>query len=336
MPDPEQLITTVIRAIGREYPHHLAHVYTGPQDAATPRQLHPCFYGSYDWHSCVHNHWLLVYALRRWPDTMTQPIQDLLDAHLTVDNIAVESTYFDPPVRKAWERPYGWAWTVRLLAELGASTHPHARTWHAALQPLADRLQTGALAYLHQLPFPVTTGTHANTAFCLTLLLESATMTDQRDLVGELADIAVRLYGSPTPATAAQPPSHGDFLAPHLAAADLMGAVLPRAGFRDWLNAYLPALGRSGPTVPAADNNIDDPAGSHLEGLNLTSSWALTSIAAALETTDPRIPNLVRAADEHARRGSVHVGDGHFLVDHWMPTFVGYLDSRRQLAQVGR
>ena len=52
----------------REYPNVLQHVLGGPQDARTPRELHPIFYGSYDWHSCVHGHWLLAALLRLQPD----------------------------------------------------------------------------------------------------------------------------------------------------------------------------------------------------------------------------------------------------------------------------
>ena len=38
------------------------------QDARRPRDLHPAFYGSFDWHSCVHMHWLLARVRRLLPD----------------------------------------------------------------------------------------------------------------------------------------------------------------------------------------------------------------------------------------------------------------------------
>src|SRR5664279_948815 len=52
----------------REYPNKLDHVLRSDADLASPRALHPAFYGSYDWHSCVHMHWLLVHVRRLHPD----------------------------------------------------------------------------------------------------------------------------------------------------------------------------------------------------------------------------------------------------------------------------
>ncbi len=53
--------------VGREYPNKPDHVLAGPQEARTPRELHPVFFGSYDWHSCVHSYWMLARLLRRYP-----------------------------------------------------------------------------------------------------------------------------------------------------------------------------------------------------------------------------------------------------------------------------
>ena len=53
--------------VAREFPNKLDHVMTGAADAKSPRALHPIFYGSFDWHSCVHGYWLLARLLRRFP-----------------------------------------------------------------------------------------------------------------------------------------------------------------------------------------------------------------------------------------------------------------------------
>ena len=53
--------------VGREYPNKPEHTLAGPEDAGTPAALHPVFYGSYDWHSCVHGYWMLARLLRRHP-----------------------------------------------------------------------------------------------------------------------------------------------------------------------------------------------------------------------------------------------------------------------------
>ena len=46
--------------VRKEYPHKLDHVLLGDEDALPPRVLHPIFYGSFDWHSCVHGWWTLL------------------------------------------------------------------------------------------------------------------------------------------------------------------------------------------------------------------------------------------------------------------------------------
>lgn len=53
--------------VGREYPNKLGQVLSDDADLAPPRQLHPIFHGSFDWHSCVHGHWLLATLLRLFP-----------------------------------------------------------------------------------------------------------------------------------------------------------------------------------------------------------------------------------------------------------------------------
>src|SRR5271169_7019469 len=77
--------------VEREYPHKLDHVVTGPEDVAAPRALHPAFFGSFDWHSCVHAHWLLVRLLGMEQEiSATAQIRTALDAHLTAANIEAE------------------------------------------------------------------------------------------------------------------------------------------------------------------------------------------------------------------------------------------------------
>ena len=81
--------------------------------------LHPAFYGSYDWHSSVHGHWMLVRLLRLFPDlTEAAEIRAVLGAHLTAENLKAEADYFARKESKSFERPYGWAWLLKLAQEL--------------------------------------------------------------------------------------------------------------------------------------------------------------------------------------------------------------------------
>ncbi len=53
--------------IEREYPRNAVHLFRNEEKNLSERVRHPAFYGSYDWHSAVHMHWLLVRCLRLHP-----------------------------------------------------------------------------------------------------------------------------------------------------------------------------------------------------------------------------------------------------------------------------
>ena len=105
--------------VTREYPTKLDHVLAGPGDASRPRELHPIFYGSFDWHSCVHSYWMLAHLYRRFPAIPhAGAIRVLFDTHLVPDLVAGECRYLSGAATQGFERPYGWAWLLKLAAEL--------------------------------------------------------------------------------------------------------------------------------------------------------------------------------------------------------------------------
>lgn len=129
--------------ITREYPRKLDELLTAPPGDLSPRARHPAFYGSYDWHSAVHMHWLLLRLLRTHPElpSAAQALS-VLDAHLAPGPLAAERACFDGPGGSTFERPYGWAWLLELQAEAlrSADRRPQARGWARALAPLARHI----------------------------------------------------------------------------------------------------------------------------------------------------------------------------------------------------
>ena len=82
----------------REFPNKLMHAMSSAADAQTPRQLHPIFYGSYDWHSCVHGYWLLLRLLDRFPQLPeAQNIIAVIGQHFNAENVAGAMAYLQPP-----------------------------------------------------------------------------------------------------------------------------------------------------------------------------------------------------------------------------------------------
>jgi hypothetical protein len=69
----ERFAAIALGHVGREFPNKLDQILAAEGDLATPRVLHPLFYGSFDWHSAVHSHWLLARVLRRHPDIAAAP-----------------------------------------------------------------------------------------------------------------------------------------------------------------------------------------------------------------------------------------------------------------------
>ena len=105
--------------VTREYPNKLDHVLAGPGDARSPADLHPVFYGSFDWHSCVHGYWMLAHLYRRFPAIPNAAtIRALFDAHLAPDRIAGECAYLAGPSTQGSSAP---------MAGPGCSSSP--RNW---------------------------------------------------------------------------------------------------------------------------------------------------------------------------------------------------------------
>jgi hypothetical protein len=133
----------------REFPNKPDHVLGAAGDVRSARDLHPVFYGSFDWHSCVHMHWLLARVRRTFPDLpQGRAIETLLDEHLTAANIAAECAYLARPESRSFERTYGWAWLLELATELRRGGDAESRRWAANIQPLADAFVRRFVEYL--------------------------------------------------------------------------------------------------------------------------------------------------------------------------------------------
>ena len=168
----------VMENVEREYPNHIMHMLNSDADVQSPRQLHPVFFGCYDWHSSVHSHWLLVRLLRLFPGAdFAGAIRELLAEQLQAAKLAVELAYLMQPNRAGFERPYGLAWLLLLVAELQEWQAPEARQWHASLTPLADSAKSRFQGWLPKLKQPVRSGEHGQTAFALGLLHDYARIT---------------------------------------------------------------------------------------------------------------------------------------------------------------
>jgi hypothetical protein len=320
-----------LRAIQKEYPNKPADVLNSAKDIKAPRAKHPAFYGSFDWHSSVHGHWMLVRLLRLFPELPERKqIRTVLAEHLSARNLQVETDYFAQPNRQSFERTYGWTWLLKLAEELHGWDDPDARTWSKNLKPLADTIVARYLAFLPKQTYPIRSGVHPNTAFGLSFALDYAQAVGHKPLAEMVERRSRDYFARDTRIPAMWEPDGADFFSPSLTEADLMRRVLPAKEFRDWLQRFLPDLARGEPKtlfVPAKVSDRSDPQIVHLDGLNLSRAWCMRSIARALPRDDATRRMLAASAARHAEAALRHVSSGDYVGEHWLASFAVYLLS---------
>lgn len=318
-----------LKCVQKTYPNQPGLILDKPADVMSPEQAHPAFYGCYDWHSSVHGHWMLARVLRMFPSLPEAPqIKKALNRNLSARNIAVEAAYFNRPDTKAFERTYGWAWTLKLMEELTLATSPEAKAWAANLKPLADTLAARYLDFLPKQVYPIRTGLHPNTAFGLAFALDYANAAGDQTLKALLISRSNDYYGKDVDYPAKLEPGGSDFLSPALAEADLMRRVLPAEQFAAWFHAFLPQLAKGEPKnllEIAVVSDRSDPQLGHLDGLNLSRAWCMRHVAAALPQDDPARWVLEEAGHTHAIDALQHVATGHYEGEHWLGSFAVYL-----------
>jgi hypothetical protein len=308
--------------VGREYPNKLDHVMSSEADVQGPRALHPIFYGSFDWHSCVHGYWLLARALRRHPTfASATAITELFDGAITSANVAVECAYLDRPSARGFERPYGWAWLLALQAELDQHKDGPGARAAQHMRPLAEKFAQRFADFLPISTYPVRTGTHNSTAFALRLAADYAQHNDG-ELFDLMRDKAIAWYGGDRGAQAWEP-SQDDFLSPTLMVAACMRRFMAPDAFRAWFADFLPHAAEGAPAsifTPAHVSDRTDGKIAHLDGLNFSRAWCWRAIAKTLPETHPLKTRAEAAANKHLDASLVHVA-GDYMGEHWLATF---------------
>ena len=336
-PDPvtveDRFAVLALDCVHREYPNKISHVMQSAEDARPPHQLTPAFYGCFDWHSSVHGQWLLTRLLNTNPDTgFASEIREKLSKSFTGENFQGELAYYIAPGRNSFERPYGIAWYLQLVAELEESEDAQLQAWRETLRPLEDAIVSKTRAWLPNLSYPVRLGTHNQTAFAFGLMLDYARTVGNQAFEQELTDKVLGFHREDVNCPLDYEPSGEDFLSPCLMEADLMRRVLTGVEFSAWLGAFLPQIPMDGSAdwlAPGVVLDASDGKLVHLDGVNLSRAWALEAIASALPEGDPRIASLLASAALHRETGIAAVSDEHYSGSHWLASFATYLTTQR-------
>ena len=318
-----QFARIALAHVEREYPNKLDHVLASPDDVRGPRALHPLFYGSFDWHSCVHGYWLLATLLRTHPQMAeAREIGALFDRQLIDANVAGEVLYLEQPMRAGFERPYGWAWLLMLAAELARHETAEGRRWSATLKPLSSAFVARFTGFLPRATYPIRVGTHFNSAFAIALALEYADVMHDKRFGRLLRGRAVAWYSHDADCQAWEP-GGDDFLSSALIEAECMRRSLDADLSAAWLARFLPRLAQREPATlfsPATVSDRTDGKIAHLDGLNLSRAWCWRALARSLPDGDPRVGIARDAASAHLAASLAHV-TGDDAGEHWLASF---------------
>ncbi len=323
----KQLIQLPIRCVHTEYPNKLSQVLEQKSDLKTPKELHPAFYGCFDWHSSVHGHWSLVKLLKDHPKISNyKQVMQLLKTDLNKQNIIKEVAYFKRKYNKNYERTYGWSWLLKLSLELHTWNNKDAKELEKNLQPLTNLIAQKYIDFLPKLRYPIRVGTHTNTAFGLTFAYDYAKSTKNTELLNAITKRAKFFYLDDKNCPMSWEPSGTDFLSPCLEEASLMKRILPKDEFTTWLHKFLPELFKQdyqlqvGIVTDRTDGHLV-----HLDGLNFSRAWCLNEISKDI----PQLKHLKKIADNQIKYSLPNLVGDSYEGGHWLASFAIYaLDSQ--------
>lgn len=320
------LASLPLKCLHQEYPNKTSHTSVSDADhLQTPKQMHPAFYGCFDWHSCVHGHWMLVKLLKQFPQLPeAAQIRRAISQNITPENIRGEIAYFGGKLSRNYERTYGWAWLLKLQQELLEWNDADAIRWRNALKPLCDTVIKFWTEYLPKQTYPNRTGVHPNTAFGLVFALDYAKAAHNISFENAILRSARQLYLHDRNAPSRWEPDGTDFLSPSLEEADLMRRVLPQQEFVAWFTEWISPEGLQHLTQLPVISDRNDYQIVHLDGLCMSRSWCMRGIAGTLPAGDPRKQLLVHAAIRHLNAGLPNIASGNYGGEHWLASFAVY------------
>lgn len=332
----EQFAELALACLDQTYPNSIKHVMNSDEDVQTPEQMHPAFFGCFDWHSSVHGHWLLVKAIKTFPEHPAfQNIKPRLAAHFTEEKMKKELAYFQQAGRNGYERPYGMAWYLQLVAELHSWPDKDAQEWREALRPLEKEIIAKLHLWLPKLTHPIRNGTHTQTAFAFGLMLDYARIVNDLNFQSFLLEHINRFYTKDRKCPIDYEPSGHDFLSTCLAQADLMRRVfIDKKQYSKWLKKFLPKIKHGSNWLTVAESK--DPSDghlSHMDGLNISRAWMLEGMASALASNDKRRKILLKQAQNHRQAGLAAVTGEHYAGGHWLGSFAMYYLTQSGIKQ---
>jgi hypothetical protein len=291
------------------------------------------FFGCGNWHDAVSAVWAEMSALNQAPKiSLASDIKDIATNHFRKTNMDGELEFFSTerpiPGGFNFERPYGYAWLIKLYGETKGGLSSDDKKMAEALAPLARWMSERLVFYLYDLKFPYRSGVETNTAWTMSLILDGANLSENTTLQTAVHDNALRLFSKDKNCATNFEPQNSDLISTCLTEAALMGRVMTQADYLKWLDAFLPPvysnefqvyakpIDISHTVTTGADAQVQQIAESHLIALNFQRATEMMTITYALPKEDPRVEVLRHLAAMNANWGYAEFGVGGYEAEH--------------------
>jgi Protein of unknown function (DUF2891) len=310
--------------------------YSKPPQLLDGYDKNRSFYGCADWHSAVGSVWALMSLMKQDPKiSVGSDIKDIATNHFKKPNMDGELAFFNeqkgPDAN--FEKPYGYAWLLKLYGEVKGSNSEDDKKLATALMPLAKWMSERYVFYLYDLKYPYRTGVESNTAWGMSLALDGANLSEDTTLKTAIQANAIRLFEKDKNCATNFEPQNTDLVSSCLTEAALMGRVMDQQSYLKWLDGFLPPVYSDAFEVYAKDGDISHTnttgpdaqiqlaAESRLIGLNFQRAADLVVITYALPKDDPRIAVFKQLAVINAKHGYDKIGSAGYEGQHWLSTF---------------
>jgi Protein of unknown function (DUF2891) len=296
------------------------------------------FFGCGNWHDAVASVWMMMSTLKQDPKiSLASDIKDIATTHFRKSNMDGELEFFSTerpaPGGFNFERPYGYAWLLKLYGETKGGLSADDKKMATALAPLAKWMSERMVFYLYDLKYPYRTGVETNTAWTMSLALDGANLSEDTTLKTAVHDNALRLFGKDKNCPTNFEPQNSDLISSCLSEAALMGRVMEQVDFLKWLDSYLPPVysdafqGYAKPVdishtnTTGPDAQVQEVAETHLIALQFQRAASMLTISYALPKDDPRVGVLHRLAVMNANWAYAKLNVGGYEGQHLFGTY---------------
>ena len=297
-------------------------------DSTTSKDLWPSFYGCFDWHSSVHNHWCMIKLLKNHPSIPEAAlIRARLNEAFSVENMKYEAFFLSQNEEGYFEFPYGQSWFLKLADELKSWNDQDAKKWLKNSEPLLVLIEENHLKYWNATPSVKISGSHDSPAMGISFALDYSRSFKKKKLEKTLLAAAKKYYLTIENAPILSEPVEYDFMSGTLLIADLMRKVLSGKEYAAWLSKFTPELvdeSRAQLALKINKTEVHDGYESHWDGFHLNRIWCLNGMLISLpkKSMSPSLKGKwTNAMNEMWDYAQLSIGKGNYDIDHWLSSF---------------